>query len=153
MTASGRSRIQIFTIGFTKRTATEFFGELERARIEHLVDVRLSNTSQLAGYTKRGDLEFFLERVGGISYRHEPLLSPTRELFDDRKRRRVGWQEFEKRFRRLMVERRVEDRIDPSWFRGRTVLLCSEASADECHRSIVADYLANAWGGTEVTHL
>jgi uncharacterized protein (DUF488 family) len=153
LTPLAGARRRIFTVGFTKCTAEQFFDSLEQAGIEHLVDIRLHNTSQLAGYTKRGDLAFFLDRVSGISYQYEPILAPTQELLDDLKSRRVAWETFAQRFGLLMADRGVEDAIDRCGFERRTALLCSEANAAHCHRSIVADYLATAWGETGIEHL
>jgi len=74
--------MEIYTIGFTKRTAAEFFGALKRAGIKRLLDVRLNNVFQLAGFTKRDDLPFFLKEICGAKYVHQPLLAPTQEMLD-----------------------------------------------------------------------
>jgi uncharacterized protein (DUF488 family) len=143
----------VYTIGFTKKSAAEFFGALKRVGIQRLMDVRLSNSSQLAGFTKRDDLTYFLQAILGAEYRHEPLLAPTRELLDRYKKHRGSWQDYEVAFLDLLRERRVESRLDRSLFDGSTVLLCSEATADRCHRRLVLEYLRDHWGDMEIVHL
>lgn len=145
--------MEIYTIGFTKRTAAEFFGALKRAGIKRLMDVRLNNVSQLAGFTKRDDLPFFLNEICDAEYVHQPLLAPTQEMLDAYKKKKGSWQEYERRFLQLMEDRKIEDRIDRSLFVTPTALLCSEATADHCHRRLVVDYLKNKWGDLKVVHL
>ena len=116
--------MEIYTIGFTKRTAAEFFGALKRVGIKRLLDVRLNNISQLAGFTKRDDLPFFLREICDADYVHEPLLTPTQDILDAYKKRKGSWQDYEKRFLQLMAERKIEERIDRSNFLTPTVLLC-----------------------------
>jgi uncharacterized protein (DUF488 family) len=117
--------MEIYTVGFTKKTAAQFFGALRKADIEQLIDVRLNNISQLAGFTKRDDLEFFLGELCNASYLHEPMLAPTQPLLDSYKKRRLPWNEYEHKFTQLMADRRIEDRLDLKLFKRRTVLLCS----------------------------
>jgi uncharacterized protein (DUF488 family) len=150
---SQEDRMEIFTIGFTKLSASQFFNVLDEAGITKVVDIRLHNTSQLAGFTKRDDLAFFLDRVSGISYAHEPLLAPTAELLEGFKIGSLSWSEFETAFRSVLRERNVEGALDRSRFEGRVALLCSEPTGAHCHRTIVADYLASAWRCPPVTHL
>jgi uncharacterized protein (DUF488 family) len=145
--------MEIYTIGFTKRTASEFFGALKRAGIKCLLDVRLNNVSQLAGFTKRDDLPFFLKEICGAEYVHQPLLAPTQDMLDAYKKRKGSWQEYENHFLALMKERKIEDRIDRSIFSAPTALLCSETSADHCHRRLVLEYLEQEWGNLKIVHL
>lgn len=145
--------MEVYTIGFTKRSAREFFGALKQAGIRRLLDVRLSNTSQLAGYSKREDLAYFLEAVGGMQYLHEPLLAPTRELLDAYKKKRGTWDDYERGFRALLTERHVEDVLSSRLFDVPTVLLCSERTAEQCHRRLVLEYLRDKWGDLEIVHL
>lgn len=145
--------MEIYTIGFTQHTAEHFFEDLKRAGATRLVDVRLNNVSQLAGFAKRDDLRYFLSRICAASYVHEPLLAPTQELLDDYKKHGLAWTEYETRFRDLMIERRIEDRIAKHTFDGVTVLLCSEPTADRCHRRLVVEYLAEHWGDVAAVHL
>jgi uncharacterized protein (DUF488 family) len=145
--------VEIYTIGFTKKTAAEFFGRLRRAGIKRLIDVRLSNTSQLAGFAKRDDLEYFLREICHAEYRHEPTLAPDQDLLDGYKHKTVSWEQYEPRFLALLGERKVEALVDRQLFDVPTVLLCSEPSAEHCHRRLVAEYLAARWGGTRIVHL
>jgi uncharacterized protein (DUF488 family) len=145
--------VEIFTIGFTKKSAEKFFGTLRRVGIQQLIDVRLNNVSQLAGFTKRDDLAFFLRELCGAVYLHEPLLAPTQELLDGYRKHGGGWQSYEQRFLALMEERRIHDRLSPTLFEQRSVLLCSEPTAERCHRRLVAEHLSRYWRDLTITHL
>ena len=145
--------MEIYSIGFTRKTAAEFFGALRSAGIRRLLDVRLHNASQLAGFTKRDDLAFFLEELCAAEYRHAPLLAPTPELLADYRKRRITWLEYEQRFLALMADRRIEAALEPGLFASRTVLLCSEPTADRCHRRLVIEYLDARWGNVRGVHL
>lgn len=145
--------MEIYTTGFTKKSAEAFFGALIDAGIEQLVDVRINNTSQLAGFAKRDDLDYFLRELVGASYIHEPLLAPTRELLKSFRQRDVDWDEYQVVFLELMRERRVETELSRDLFSRRTVLLCSENEPEHCHRRLVVEYLALHWGEMRAVHL
>ena len=145
--------MEIYSIGFTQKTAEQFFTRLTEAGIRLLLDVRLNNVSQLAGFAKRGDLAFFLKRICGADYLHEPLLAPTHEMLDAYRSKAASWQEYEMRFLALMAEREIERRLDRAIFEGPTVLLCSELTADRCHRRLVIEYLREKWGDVTISHL
>lgn len=119
--------MEIYTIGFTQTTAERFFGRLTDARVQRLLDVRLNNSSQLAGFAKAKDLPYFLQKLVGATYRHEPCLAPTQELLDDYKKRKGDWETYERRFMALMAERQIQTALSPVDFQTRTALLCSEA--------------------------
>jgi uncharacterized protein (DUF488 family) len=143
----------VSTIGFTKTTAESFFDRLLSAHVSKVVDVRLHNTSQLAGFAKADDLAFFLKRVGDISYIHQPILAPTDSMLNAYKKEKGDWSEYEIRFRGLMAERQIEKHLAPSMFDG-ACLLCSEALPHHCHRRIVCDYLNEKWhNALQVKHL
>jgi len=145
--------MEIFTIGFTKKKAEEFFELLKGARIARLVDVRLNNSSQLAAFAKRDDLKYFLREICGAEYLHEPLLAPTQELLDSYKKRKGSWEKYEGKFIALMEGRRVAEVLDRSLFSLPAALLCSEDSAEHCHRRLVGEYLGKKWGDIQVRHL
>jgi uncharacterized protein (DUF488 family) len=145
--------VEIYTIGFTQKSAAQFFGLLKQHEIRRLVDVRLNNVSQLAGFSKRDDLAYFLSELVGAEYRHEPLLAPTEQILDDLKKRRGSWADYEERFLALMHERRIEHELDPVLFEERTVLLCSEPTPERCHRRLVVEYLDASWGEVRAIHL
>jgi uncharacterized protein (DUF488 family) len=144
--------VKLWTIGFTKKSAEDFFDTLQAAGASHLIDVRLHNVSQLAGFAKRDDLRFFLKAICGMEYAHLPLLAPTAELLDDYRKKRIDWAGYEAGFLRLMAERQVEKELTPERLEG-GCLLCSEEKPHRCHRRLVAEYLNEHWGGIEVTHL
>jgi len=145
--------MEIYSAGFTKHGARRFFGILREQGIERLVDVRLNNTSQLASFAKRDDLEYFLETIVGAEYIHEPSLAPTQELLDAYKKNNGDWETYEKGFVDLMAERKVEDLISKNLFKPRTLLLCSEHTAEHCHRRLVIEYLDAQWGDVHGIHL
>lgn len=144
--------IQIYTIGFTQKTAQAFFSKLRDAGVHRIVDVRLNNTSQLAGFSKRDDLIFFLREIAGIEYVHLPELSPTKDIIDAYKKHKGPWAVYEKEFFKLMRTRRIEDSIAKDIIH-QGCLLCSEHKPDHCHRRLVADYLKEHWDGVETKHL
>jgi len=115
--------------------------------------VRLNNTSQLAAFAKRDDLAYFLREICGAEYDHRPDLSPTQEILDAYKKKVMPWEEYEDRFVRMLEERGVERRLEKGLFDVPTVLLCSEPTADRCHRRIVAEYLAARWEKVRIVHL
>jgi len=145
--------MEIYSIGFTQKSASEFFGTLKAHGIERLLDVRLNNTSQLAGFAKQADLAYFLGEICGAAYEHEPLLAPTQEMLDAFKKHKGSWDVYEQSFLSLMKERKIESAINWQSFAKRTVLLCSEPTAEHCHRRLVLEYLQQHWEGTEIHHL
>ena len=144
--------VRLLTIGFTKKTAREFFTRLREAGVRRVVDIRLGNASQLAGFTKKDDLAFFLREIGGIDYVHRPDLAPTEEILAAYKKKVIGWPEYESRFNALMAERRAETLVSPQEM-DLACLLCSEPTPAKCHRRLVAEYLRRAWPNLTVTHL
>ena len=145
--------MEIYSIGFTQKTAEQFFRHLKAAGIKRLVDVRLNNASQLAGFSKREDLAYFLRELCGAEYAHEPLLAPTQDLLDAYRKAKGSWEEYASGFLALMAERRIEDSLDPEQFKLPTALLCSEPTAEHCHRRLVLEYLREKWSGLTITHL
>ena len=145
--------MEIYTIGFTKKSAEEFFGLLRDADICRLVDVRLNNVSQLAAFTKRDDLRFFLRELCGADYVHEPRLAPTADILKAYQGKEIDWVQYEVGFRALLSARKAETILSQASFATPTVLLCSEPTAEKCHRRLVAEYLAMAWGDVTVVHL
>jgi len=145
--------VEIHTIGFTQKTAEEFFELLRAAGIKRLVDVRLNNVSQLAGFAKRDDLRYFLRELCDADYVHLPILAPDEGLLKGYRDKTISWEDYVPRYQALLTERRVEEVLDRSLFGVPAVLLCSEPTAERCHRRLAAEYLAGAWGGAVVRHL
>lgn len=142
-----------YSIGFTKTDAASFFGRLRAADVKAVWDVRLQNTSQLAGFAKVPDLEFFLAELGSIGYRHVPEFAPSPELFADYRKHGLKWDAFEKRFLDLMAARSIEDHVRADELDG-ACLLCSEDKPHRCHRRLVLEYLEGRWGRKlDVRHL
>jgi uncharacterized protein (DUF488 family) len=144
--------VNIFTIGFTKKSAQEFFTQLKEAGVKRVVDVRLNNVSQLAGFSKRDDLKYFLKEIADIDYVHPAELAPTQAMLDAAKKTKNGWPEYEQKFLALMKDRQIEKSVTEEMIAD-SCLLCSEDKPHHCHRRLVAEYLKEQWGDAEIRHL
>ncbi len=144
--------MNLFTIGFTKKSAEMFFETLRRSGAKRVVDVRLNNVSQLAGFAKKQDLIYFLKHICGMEYVHLPDLAPTQEMLDDYKKSHGTWDAYEQRFLALMKQRRIEEKIAKETLAD-GCLLCSEEKPHHCHRRLVAEYLRQHWGDIDIKHL
>ena len=145
--------MNIYTIGFTKKTAREFFEKLQGADAKYLLDTRLNNTSQLAGFSKRKDLEYFVENLTDMEYLELPILAPTSEILKQY-RSDGDWQAYEVEYNGMLVERDVAREIDASLFADGAVLLCSEPTAEKCHRRLAAEFLRReVLGEASIVHL
>lgn len=144
--------MRVYTAGFTKKSAEGFFELLRTSGAKRVIDVRLNNVSQLAGFTKRDDLAYFLQQVCGMGYEHMPNLAPTKELLKSYRDGAITWDDYETRFMALMAERRIED-LPIRDLIDNACLLCSEETPEQCHRRLVAEYLQEHWGNIEIIHL
>jgi uncharacterized protein (DUF488 family) len=146
-------RVNVTTVGFTKSNAEQFFERLINSGVKTVVDVRLHNTSQLSGFAKASDLAYFLRKIGGIEYIHQPVLAPTDEILRAYKKDKGDWSVYQNRFLQLMEERRIEQFLKPENLEG-ACLLCSEATPHNCHRRLIVEYLNDKWGNVlAVRHL
>ena len=152
MTEYDNKTTNIFTIGCSGKDARQFFTILAAAGVKKIIDVRLYNTSQLAGFTKRPDLEYFLRQVNGTDYVHLPIMAPTKQLLNDYKKGLINWPQYESQFNSIMTHRRIEARISLEDI-NMACFLCSEAKPDLCHRRLVAEYLAKQWPQITIQHL
>jgi uncharacterized protein (DUF488 family) len=144
--------MKLFTIGFTKKSAEQFFRILKKEGLTRVVDTRLNNVSQLAGFTKKDDLKFFLKEVLGIDYVHMPILAPTKDILDAYKKNGGDWPAYERKFVDLIRNRKIESNISSETLSG-ACLLCSEPTPHHCHRRLVAEYLNDKWGDINIHHL
>ena len=144
--------MKIFTIGFTKKTAEQFFNRLKQPGLVRIVDSRLNNVSQLAGFTKKNDLRFFLEKICDIDYVHLIQLAPTQDILDAYKKNGGDWATYERQFLALLAQRRIEETVDRKLIDG-GCLLCSEPTPEHCHRRLVAEYLCDRWENVQIQHL
>jgi uncharacterized protein (DUF488 family) len=145
--------VKLYTIGFTKKTARQFFESLKRAGVKRLVDIRLNNVSQLAAFAKKDDLEYFASAICGISYHHFSQLAPTQDILDALKKYKGAWSDYEVRFQKLMEERRAIEKLEHSFFEESCCLLCSEATPEHCHRRLVAEAMKKRWPEVDIVHL
>jgi uncharacterized protein (DUF488 family) len=143
---------RLFTIGFAETPAEQFFEAIRRSGVRRVVDVRLNNTSQLAAYSKREDLRYFLRSICGVDYVHVPELAPTRDILEAYKKHKGSWAVYEQEFNALMTRRSIERNV-PRELLDNGCLLCSEKKPHHCHRRLVAQYLARHWGDVTTTDL
>lgn len=132
--------MKIFTIGFTKKSAKNFFGFIKNESISTLIDVRLNNVSQLSGFAKRDDLKYFLRELCGTEYVHIPDLAPTKDILNHYKKGEISWEQYEDKFLNLMSQRKIERTINTSLLEN-GCLLCSEHEPHYCHRRLIIEYL------------
>ena len=144
--------MHLYTIGFTEKSAEEFFTLLQTANVRLVLDTRLNNRSQLAGFSKSRDLAYFLRVIGGIDYRHVEAMAPTAEMLELFRGSKDRWPEYEMSFRALLEQRRLAQAVQPAEL-DRACLLCSEHTPEHCHRRIVAEYLRESFPEIEIMHL
>lgn len=142
----------LYTIGFTQKNAEKFFTLLVENNVKRIIDIRLNNTSQLAGFAKADDLKYFLKKIANIDYIYVPEMAPTKELFEEIKEHKGDWNIFEKQFIKVLLSRKIESLPVTELLDG-ACLLCSEDRPDNCHRRITAEYLAQKSGNLEIKHL
>lgn len=156
MTKKNSTPAKIFTIGFTKKSAETFFERLDLHNITEVVDVRLYNNTQLSGFAKAPDLKFFLKRISSIEYHCDSKFAPTKELFQNYQKNLITWEEYVEIFEKIMQERRITQHILTNYSDSpevRYCLLCTEFSAANCHRRLVAEKFAQTFEGMEIVHL
>lgn len=146
------SKIVLYTIGFTKKNAKTFFSKIRSAGVTKLIDIRLNNVSQLAGFAKRDDLIFFLKELCNCDYKYMPNFAPTKEILDAYKKKQISWDEYVRRFSKLIIERNIQKTITAEEL-DNACLLCSEPTPEQCHRRLVSEYLKDQFGDIEIKHL
>lgn len=142
----------LFTIGFTQTTAENFFNRLKKAKVETLIDTRLNNQSQLAGFAKKDDLPYFLKKIAKINYIHMPDLAPSKKILVDYREKKISWKVYEKRYLELIKKRKVEKLFKLKQLNN-VCFLCSEAKPDHCHRRLLADFFKEKFKKLQITHL
>jgi uncharacterized protein (DUF488 family) len=145
--------MEIYTIGFAGKTAETFFGTLKRAGVRRVVDIRLRPNGGLSPFARGTDLPFLLRELCGAEYVCEPQLAPTKENLSDYRKKRIDWPEYERRYCALLDELDIARKVDRKLFDIPSVLLCSEARPDQCHRRLAAEFLKSRWPDVSVTHL
>ena len=141
----------LYTIGFTKRSAENFFETLKSAGVTKLIDIRLNKTSQLAGFAKSTDLQYFLKVSDGIIYESIENLAPSKDLLNNYRSKKITWDDFEDLYLNQIKSSRAIDTLNPSDFMN-ACLLCSEHTAEKCHRRLLAEELGKLWG-IRIVHL
>jgi uncharacterized protein (DUF488 family) len=144
--------IKLYTIGFTKKSAKQFFELLKKNKVSKLVDIRINNVSQLAGFAKGTDLEYFVKQILKIPYIHIKDFAPTKELLKDYQGKKINWTEYQKIFTQLIEKRNIIKKYDISQFNN-ACFLCSEELPDECHRRLLVEYFKEKNGNIDIFHL
>lgn len=144
--------IKLFTIGFTGKSAENFFNLLRRNEVKKIVDTRINNVSQLSGFAKGQDLKFFADEIGRIGYDHKIDFAPTKELLSSYRNKKINWQEYEIAYLNLLDMRKVAQKTNIDLLH-QNCLLCSEHTPEKCHRRLLAEYLKNVRNDIEIVHL
>ena len=145
---------KIFTIGFTRKTAEEFFETLKDNGVKKVIDVRLNNTAQILAFSKYPDIEYFLRELIGAKYFHDKKFAPSEKILTRYKKKIIGWDDYEKEFADLMAYRDIEVYITDNYSNAENIcLLCSEVSPENCHRRLVAEKIAEVLGDVRIIHL
>ncbi|HAS44422.1 MAG TPA: hypothetical protein DCS93_28345 [Microscillaceae bacterium] len=144
--------IKLFTIGFTKKSAQQFFKLLKTNEVKHLVDTRVNNTSQLSGFAKGNDLAFFAKEIVNIPYKHQLDFAPTKELLSKYRKGQLTWPEYEDEYLNLLDIRKIKTKVEIEKLH-QNCLLCSEHTAEKCHRRLLAEYFQAVDPNVEIIHL
>ena len=147
-----KTMIKLFTIGFTEKSAEEFFNLLTSAGVKKILDARLNNVSQLSGFAKGRDLKFFAKKIANAGYEHNKNLAPTKELLKKYRDNKISWEGYEVEYIDILNKRDILGEINIEELDG-SCLLCSEHKPDMCHRRLLAEYLQSANSEIEIIHL
>lgn len=146
--------VKIFTMGFAQKNAEQFFGLISKNKIELLIDVRLNNQSQLAGFTKGRDLEFLLKNLCNCRYEHNIMFAPTKEILNSYKKQQISWEDYVIQYNKLIEKRNVEKIFIQKYAEiDRVLLLCSEPTAENCHRRLLVERLKKYIMEVEIIHI
>jgi len=143
--------MNIFTIGFSQKSAEDFFKKLQENKVEKLIDIRLNNKSQLAGFANAKHLPYFL-KLHNIKYEYKPELAPSKDLLNNYKKKTINWNEYIEIYNKLLIDRDILKNINIDDFNN-SVLLCSEVTAEQCHRRLIAEYLKDNFDNIKIKHL
>ena len=144
--------MNLFTIGFTGKSAEKFFGLLKSSKATKLIDIRINRTSQLAGFAKEQDLKFFLPKLAGMDYFVREDLAPTKELLSSYRDKEINWEEFAQKYQELLKQRGSLESLDSEVF-DNAVLLCSENEPEKCHRTLLAELISKKFVGLQISNL
>lgn len=143
---------KVYTIGFTGKSAEEFFGMLKNAGVKRVIDVRLYPSTQLSGFARKKDLAFFLKNLCSIGYQHNIELAPSEKILKGYKDKKISWAEYETQYIKLLESRNITKNLSSDLLDG-SCFLCAEQTAEQCHRRLLAEYLQNKLGNIEIKHL
>jgi len=145
-------KIQLFTIGFTGKSAEDFFGKIKQANVKKIIDTRLWATSQLAAFARKKDLPFFLKQLCDVAYEYSEICAPTQDILKAYKEEKITWAEYECEYKALINTRDLEEHFRPQDMEG-ACLLCACKDESKCHRRLLAEFFQEKWPNVQVTHL
>jgi len=144
--------MEVYTAGFTKWLAKDFFNLLENLKINKLIDIRLRPNSQLSGFTRGVNFSYFLENLSNVKYEHQIKLAPTKELLNKRRNEGLNWQDFESEYVKLL-DKDILNYCLNEISNQNILFLCSETEPQFCHRRILTDKLCSFNPNLEIVHL
>ena len=144
--------IKLFTIGFTNKSAEQFFDLLQNNQIEGIIDTRINNVSQLSGFAKGNDLRFFARAIGKMDYTHKVDFAPTKDLLADYRAKKIDWATYEIAYLNLLDSRKIAQKVAVETLHQHC-LLCSEHTPEKCHRRLLAEYFKAVRQDVEIVHL
>lgn len=144
--------IKLFTIGFTNKSAAQFFDLLKKNKVAAIVDTRVNNVSQLSGFAKGADLAFFAKEICHIGYAHNLDFAPTKDLLSDYRNHKIDWKKYEAEYLNLLDLRQLKKHVNIEKLHE-NCLLCSEHTPEKCHRRLLAEYFKAARNDVEIVHL
>ena len=144
--------INLFTIGFTKKSAEEFFNLLISNRVERIVDIRINNSSQLSRFAKAEDLQYFAKAIGNIDYLYRTDFAPTIDLMKKIRKNEMSWEEYEVEYLNFLDMRKIAKKVNVEEFNN-NCFLCSEHTPEKCHRRLLVEYFQKLNNDVKIIHL
>ena len=145
--------MHLYTIGYSEKTAQEFFELLKLNHIDCLVDIRIYPDHEGAMYASKRDLPYLLKELAGCDYTYMGSLAPTPKLLED-VHKDNDHDKYARGFAKIMAEGKIPHSLDREFFEKQTCcLLCFEATAEFCHRRLVAEQMQKYLEGMEIIHL
>jgi uncharacterized protein YeaO (DUF488 family) len=143
---------KLYTIGFTGKSAEQFFSLLKESKASRLIDIRINRTSQLAGFAKEQDLKFLVPELTNMDYVVREELAPTKDLLASYRKKEIAWDEFAENYQHLLKNRLVHNAFSLEDF-SNSILLCSEKEPEKCHRTLLANALIEQFPSLEIINL
>jgi len=145
-------KIKLFTIGYTKKSAQQFFELLKKNQIKRVVDIRLNNKGVFAGFSKMGDIQYFCKILINADYIYKPEFAPTKDMLKRYRKKEITWEDYEKEYDDLIEKRNIKESLKINEY-DYNCFLCSEHLPDKCHRKLLAEYFLKLNSNIEISHI